>query len=133
MIEHLRATKPWVRFLSIMGFIGSGLMLLAGLVMPVLGTLNDELGGWASAGFGILYVAFAVVYVFPSLFLWRYASAIGVLVSTRGIREMELALSHQKSFWRFFGIMSLVMVCLYALGMLVALCVVAIVALGALR
>ena len=114
MLENLRATKPWVRLLSIVGFVGSTLLLMAALVLPLVGALTNELGG-AAAGvaMGGAYLLIGCLYFFPSLFLFRYANAIRSLLINSDERSMELALSHQKSFWRLVGIATLVLLAVY--------------------
>jgi hypothetical protein len=127
MVAHLRATKPWARLVSMVGFVGSGLILLVGLILPFVGAFSHNVGGAVGGiAMGIVYVLLGCLYFFPSLFLFRYASAIHRLLVTGDSESMELALSHQRSFWRFIGIATLVVLCLYA----VALVVIVIVAVG---
>ena len=111
VLELLRQTKPWVRFLSVMGFIICGLMLLTGLGTGLTGVST---GRPEMIGMGILYPIMSILYIFPSLFLFRYASCIGdFLISRRG-GAFEGAIEAQKSFWKFVGILMLVMLGLYA-------------------
>ncbi len=69
-MENLRNTAKWMNFLSIMGFIGCGFMVLAGLIMLISGGV---LGGIYGAGMGVgmffVYIIMAVVMLFPSIFL----------------------------------------------------------------
>jgi len=128
MVAHLRGTKPWARLVSIVGFVGSGLALLAGLTLPFVGALSRELGGAVGGiAMGLLYLLVGCLYFFPSLFLFRYADAIGRLLLNGDSGSMELALAHKRSFWRLVGIATLIMVCLYALA-LVGIVLVAVVA-----
>jgi len=120
MLQHLRATKPWVRLMSVVCFATAALCAIMGLGVMALGVLG--LGPWGRLGAlaGVAYVAFGVVYIFPAVYLSRYAGAIRGLLISGQASAMEAALGHQKSFWRFIGIMTLVFLCLYAL-VLVAL------------
>lgn len=116
MIDHLRATKPWVRFMSVMSFIAAGLMVVAGLMMILLSTARPAMAGFGIGPLvGVLYILFAGIYIAPAYFLHQFASSIGNLMEGGGDVAMESALGSQKSFWRFVGIMTLVMICLYAL------------------
>lgn len=123
MTEALRKTKPWVRMLSILGFIGSGLMLVIALLVMASGAIGGVMGrsfGLGAAGgimLGLLYGLMALLYIFPSLFLFRYASAIASMLSEDTVRGMEKALEAQKSFWRFIGILTVVILCLYAVAL----------------
>lgn len=117
MVSYLGDTKPWVRLLSIVGFITSGLMLLLALVIPFVGAFSRGFGLFGGIAMGLMYLLMGCLYVFPSLFLYRYASAIHGLLSTGESRFMEVALSQQKSFWRLVGITTIVVLCLYAIGL----------------
>ncbi|HEX2573468.1 MAG TPA: hypothetical protein VH877_28220 [Polyangia bacterium] len=108
LVESMRLTKPWVKFLGILGFIGSGVMLLLGLFMLIVGA-NSKLPSWV----GIIYLPLAALYIAPSLFLYRYGAAIEVFLRQVNLENLGEALQHQKSFWRFVGILSAVMLILY--------------------
>jgi hypothetical protein len=114
--EPLRATKPWVRFLGIMGFIGTGLMVLVGLVLMVL-PMDEKLPRWL----GLVYIFFAAIYIPPSLFLFRYASAIERFLFNPSFDGLGEALTHQKSFWRLVGIVMLAILGIYAIGIVGAI------------
>jgi uncharacterized protein involved in cysteine biosynthesis len=114
MVEHLRATKPWVRLVSVIMFIFTGLMFLIGLAMFLIPTPK----GINSPSFGLLgivYIVMGAFYLVPAYFLHQYASYIRDFLQGGGDSAMESALGSQKSFWRFVGILTLVVICLYAL------------------
>ena len=122
MIDHLRATKPWVRFISIVSFIMAGFMVLGGLAMILMSTATP---GMANFGFGpligVLYILLAGLYIGPAYFLHQFASSIGNLMEGGGDVALEAALGSQKSFWRFAGITTLVVICIYALFIVFAI------------
>jgi hypothetical protein len=113
----LRQTRPWVMFLSILAFIGSAFMLLAGLFMMGVALLSGT--GVAEKGLqaliGAIYLPLAVLYIYPGIKLWTYGSAIGRLMSSGAVADLEAALAQQKSFWKFSGIAAIVMIALYML------------------
>lgn len=118
MLEALRGTSPWVKFMAIMMFIFSGLMALVGIAMLGMGSVMAKLGGMpASFGliFGVLYLLLAFVFMFvPGLYLLRYGQAI-TLIPQSGQPAMESALVQQRKYWRYMGIMMIVVLVLYAL------------------
>ena len=130
-IQQLAATRPWVRFISVMTFIGAGFMLLGAAGMAVMGVVggaagaklpptspNHQVNQFAGAmGFGIaaLYVVLAVVYLFPGIKLWKYANAITTLTTSGRNHDLVTALDQQRSFWKFMGIMIIAMLILYVL------------------
>jgi hypothetical protein len=115
--KFLNQTRPWVRFMSIMVFIGAGFAALCGLSMFLLeatgdmvATKNEAFLGVPGGGFllGLLYLVLAVVYIAPGIFLSRYATAIKALDSTQTSQALEKALKYQKSFWRYVGILTVI-------------------------
>jgi vacuolar-type H+-ATPase subunit I/STV1 len=132
--DYLDQTRPWVRFMSIVVFVMSGLMVLLGIAMLAVSVF----GGFASRDTGapgvlggvmvggllaLLYVALAFVYVAPGLYLARYASAIKRLKTNFDPGTLEDALKHQKSFWRFVGILTAIGLVLSVVGMVLAVVV----------
>jgi hypothetical protein len=119
-LEHLRGTKPWVRLLSVLGFIFAILICLGGVAMMVGSSFMGEatgLTGLTAIGLGAFYLLLAFLYIFPSLWLWRYAGSIQTLLSSRRTADLDEAMKHQKAVWRFFGIISMVMIVIYALAL----------------
>jgi len=129
-LEMLLMTRPWVKFLAVLGFIMAGLMFAAaalyiimGLLMLVGGMSAGAPPGMGAAGaalglgVGLFYVALAVLYLFPPLFLWRYGNRISDYEMTRNVADLTEALRQQKAFWRFVGILALVFLILGIAGM----------------
>jgi hypothetical protein len=85
VVRQLARTKGWVRFLSIMGWIGGVLFMLCGAVLAVtLPGLENELGGiyygsfssGLTIGVGIVYLIMGILMIYPAFKLFRYASTI---------------------------------------------------------
>ena len=126
MAQHLLATRPWVLFLSIMGFIGCGFMVLAGLGMIVFGGLGGSRPpefAFPMAVFGLICLVLAGVYAVPAWLLLSYARAIQRYRHSASSRDMAAALGSQKSFWKFVGIMTVVVMSIYLVVGLIALVV----------
>lgn len=120
MVQALKETKPWVRFLSILGFVGCGLMFLAGLIVAVAGAFaGDAFGGGFGALLGLVYFIMGALWILPLIHLHKYANAIGLAVQGAGAPAIEGALMRQRSFWRTVGIMTLVFIGLYFISIFV--------------
>ena len=117
MMEYLKQTKPWVRFISILGFIGTGFLLLLGLFL-VLGAsvlssrFGSAFGGVPAALIGLIYLVLGAFYILPAVFLFRYASGIQKALTVDLMSGVEDALRSQKSFWRFVGVLMLILLIL---------------------
>jgi hypothetical protein len=110
-MELLRQTRPWVLFISILGFILAGLMVIGGLGVFAMEMMSGGTG--VPAWLGMAYIAFAAVYLFPSLYLCRYGMRIGSLLARGQVEDLERALESQKSFWRLSGIIVIAVIVVY--------------------
>jgi hypothetical protein len=143
--QYLDETRPWVRFISILTFVMAGFMLMGGLGLLAFTVLGGLAATTDRAGFGALggaigggllalvYVVMALVYLAPGTYLFRYASAIARLRATASGGALEDALKHQKSFWRFVGILTVISFVLAVVGMVVGVIVGVIAAVMAAR
>lgn len=117
MVADLASTRPWVLFLSILGFILCGLLVLIGLIMVGVGVTVPKSGPFGFVG--CIYIPMALLYLFPSYFLLKYSGGIRAFLATRSAPQMEQALQSQKSFWKFVGILMLVVICFYILAIVI--------------
>jgi uncharacterized membrane protein (DUF485 family) len=113
-VEMLRQTRPWVMLMGVLCFIGSAFMLLGGFAMLAMGALASATAKSAAPmAVGVIYIPLAGLYVYPGLKLTKYAGAIGRLLQSRASADLDAALEQQKSFWKFAGITTVVMIVLY--------------------
>ena len=91
----------------------AGLLVLLGVASGGLGLATRQP---MALIFLIAYPLFGLLYVFPSLYLFRYARSIRDFVSSGHEQHLENALVAQRSFWRFVGIWSIVGVVLAILA-----------------
>lgn len=120
--NYLFETAKWGRFLGIIGFIMVGLMALAGLVMgffmnsnqtatPVTG-MPAQMGG---VFFAVLYLAMAGLYYFPSMYVYQFSTKAKSALKGNNETELTLAFSSLKSFFKFWGILMIVLLLFYGL------------------
>ena len=125
-LQILRQTAPWARMAAI-------LLLVCGVLFGFGACAGLALGSGAFGGspFGrralgpggafifFAYGALAVLCIIPAVFLSQYASAINRLPDSNSRSyHLDAALSCQKSYFLFVGIMSLIALCLIGLGLL---------------
>lgn len=126
-VDALRISAKWTMFLSILGFIGIGFMLLFAVFMSSVmaaiptttpGPDNMALGGMMGAMKGFmtgLYVIIAVIYFFPIHYLYKYSKGIKSAIESGNSDILCDALVHLKSHHKFLGIMAIVCISLYIL------------------
>jgi hypothetical protein len=124
MIESLEKTKPWALILAILGFICVLLMVLGGSINLIGFSQIQQQGPkglFPFVGIGLANILMGLLYLFPSYFLLKYATSIGRLLDGGGQYSMEEALSYQKSFWKFTGIVGVIMIGIALLGIAAAI------------
>ena len=117
MLGALKSTRPWVMFLAILGFVFLAFMVLGSLLLIVVGnamTHQANMPAFFGPGIGFFELLMALLYFFPCLYLLRYGIVIGNIAGS-GQEAMEEALKQQKSFWKFMGILMIVLLSLYVL------------------
>ena len=135
---YLREAAKWAKFLSILGFIGSAFAIIMGLfagsIMSALTMFGagafEEASGLDGAGafgtgvaiiFGIVFVLVGVLYIFPSLYLYRFSEKTRIALATMDSRTLTEALKNQKSFFKFWGVYAAIVIGLYLLNIVVSI------------
>ena len=125
---HLMEAARWARFLAIVGFVVCGLVVFAGIfagsmidqMMNRFG--ENEFGGANVKGLrstmSVIYIGFAVLYFFPCLFLFRFANKMKVAFATYEQDILNKSFQNLKIMFRFVGILTIIVLCLYALSLL---------------
>ena len=94
------------------------MMILGGLAfagMMAFGGAGGPFAGGMGIGMAAIYLIMGLLYIFPGIFLVRYATKINALLSSPTTAALEAALVAQKSFWKFVGISVLVVIGMYLL------------------
>jgi len=126
--KYLLETAKWAKFLSIIGFIGIGVMILLGIFMGAfmgfMLSASEELAAMStgmSAIMSIFYIAIVAVYIYPILKLYHFADQTKKALSENSSDGISLALESQKSMYKFMGIMTIIIMGLYVLLILAGL------------
>ena len=132
---YLRETSKWAYFLSIMGFILSGLIVLialfAGAILSAMPAFQESQGKSLPPGFGFLigvvYAIMGAIYFVPSWYLLRYARKLKSALASKDSKELTAAFENEKSLYKFWGVLTIVMIAIYAV-MLILLVIASIIA-----
>ncbi|MFZ5939225.1 MAG: DUF5362 family protein [Bacteroidota bacterium] len=124
MLNSLKEVARWGNFLAIVGYVGLSLMILASLFMFAAGGFSNHLfPGGNFPGFlaGFLYIIVAVLYFFPVNYLYKASDQIKKAIAHTNEAEMTAGFAHLNSLFRFMGIMTIVVLSIYALVIVVAI------------
>lgn len=122
--EYLRITAKWAHFLAIVGFVMIGIMVLMGLFIGTVFSAfipeEDSLGLVSQGGLTIMYLIIALLYFFPTLYLFRFAKRTRTALETENSELLTGGLEQLKSCFKFLGILMIVVLCFYAIGIVIA-------------
>jgi uncharacterized membrane protein len=120
----VRETAKWATFLSIMGFIFIGFMVLGALGMFAMGSTMSSMGAGSPMGamgmlggatMGIMFLLFALLYFFPVLYLYKFASNAKEALNSNNTERLTVAFENLKSHYKFVGILTVIGLAFYVL------------------
>ena len=111
VVEQLRRTKGWTRFISVLAIIvGVILIFVAVFASSTLASAGRALPG--IGGFiGVIMFIYGVIGVLQLIIgakLGGFSAAVQRLMYSAQERDLEDALDRQRSFWVFIGVMMIV-------------------------
>ncbi len=116
----LARTKPWVRFIAVLGIVMSlfavgSAVLTASTFARMPGGPPGFLTGMMVVQVGFMILICLLFYFVPSVLLWHYGTRIADHLREKSSTSFVAALTAQKSFWKYLGIVALVVMVLYGL------------------
>ncbi|MDB5029449.1 DUF5362 family protein [Mucilaginibacter sp.] len=129
---YLHESGKWARFLGIMGFIGSGFLLLFGVFFSSAFSLFSHfrsmpyhygptphpimrfpmfLGGFM----GFIYAGIAILCFFIALNLYQFGSTIKHAIEYKNSAQVSIALGKLNTFLKIKGVVVICVLALYAL------------------
>lgn len=114
----LGASAKWGKFLSIVGFIFCGLMLVGGIylqfVLSAFGLYGY--GSYFAKYMGVFYLVFAIILFFPCLYLFKFSNNMLEALRSSNQENLDTAFHNLKSMFKFYGIFTIVILVIYALA-----------------
>ncbi len=121
MRSYIYDTATWAKFLAIVGFIAAGFMIIAtfsvGALMSILNTASGGIYGALGTGaLTFVLVLYTALILYPSIMLYLYATKAkqGVLYGDQ--LSLEISLGKMKSFFKFYGIITVIFIAIYFLA-----------------
>jgi predicted RND superfamily exporter protein len=108
--ENLMTAAKWARFLAIIGFIFTGFMGIASLVLLVT-SLASGIG--ALMLMAVIYIGLTAVMILPALYLIRFAGSTEKGLNAGKQGEFDYGIQNLKSLFKFSGIYTIVLIALY--------------------
>lgn len=122
--SFLKETAKWAFFLSILGFIGIGFMVLLGVfssvifnAIPQAKLVPFDLG----LAMTFTYLFLAIIYFFPVYYLMKFSTKMKQALATKNDETLADAFDVLKSHYKFIGVFSIITLSLYAMLIAVSL------------
>jgi hypothetical protein len=118
-IKFFHSLARWARYLSILGFVGIGLMVIGAIYFSLYMAPNFFPGSTMFIGFGYLLVA--ALYFMPCYYLYTFSSYASKALLSRNSTQFEQAIEYLKSHYKYIGITSIVFISFYLIVLILAL------------
>ena len=109
-MQTIRTTIPWMKFISITGFIMIGFILIAAF-------MNGASGSSRGMEQMLVNLITAVLCFFPNFFLFQYAANLTYFVDSKQSVDMEYAMLKQKTLYVFSGILVIIFLAFMVLAL----------------
>lgn len=123
--ELLREAGKWAKFISIIGFIGIGLMVILSFFMGTIMSIANYAGGGGSPlpgwAFTIIYLALAVLYAFPVYYLYQFSNNVKKALEMDNTGFLTNSFNYLKSHYKFIGILTIILMAIYAFFLVILL------------
>lgn len=119
-IEFLRETAKWAKFLSILSFISLGFLLIASFFMgSVISTVYEGSGVNVPSVFITgFYLIMALIGFFPTYYMYKFSVDTDRAITSNNTEALTRGLGFIKSCFKFTGILSIIVLVLYALAII---------------
>jgi hypothetical protein len=120
----LKETAKWCKFLSILGFIGLGLLFLSiFFISTIYGSMPQSTSMPFNLGTAmtIFYMLMIVIYIFPLYYLYQFSVKLKKAVTSKDDEVLANAFEMLKSHYKFVGVFTIIMLSIYILAGIVGL------------
>ena len=122
MLGYLKKAAPWLKFIGILGFAGSGFAVASGIffmaVMPHLLYAQYYSGQTSS---GLFYISIGIISFFPAFFTYRFGEKIKKYFKTGDDTDLEQAFKNNKLLWQVSGIFYIIFFTFIVIAVFIAL------------
>ncbi len=123
--EEIGSAARWAKFLAILGFVFSGLIIVMGLIIgPIISGISalsgseSILSAFPTAIFIVFYLALGILYFIPCWFLYKFADNTDKALRRNSTELFTESMINLKRMFKFVGIFTIVILALYLLAII---------------
>jgi len=124
--SYIYDMAKWARFLSVVGFVFSAMIVLSafstGAFMTGLAASSpgNPLLALGATGLTVIYLLVGLLQFYPSFLLYKFSTAAMQAVLFADQEGLSIAMGKLKSFFKFWGILTIVFLVFYILAIVAA-------------
>ncbi|WP_299064631.1 DUF5362 family protein [uncultured Polaribacter sp.] len=115
----LKETAKWGKFLSVIGFILIGLMLILAAfsttIFDMVGKMQPGIPENMGLTMSITYLFLAFIYFFPVYYLLQFSNKMKKALATKNDEALAKSFEMLKSHYKFIGVFTIITISLYVL------------------
>lgn len=115
----LLSASKWVKLMAVVGAVSMAVLVLAAIAMCFLKTAENTL-------IAVVYIVMALIYIYPLKKLFNIVSATRTAMTEDSQAQMEEAVKSVHALVKFFGVLTIITLCIYAIGLLAVVAGVAV-------
>jgi magnesium-transporting ATPase (P-type) len=123
ILGSLNSIRKWTMFLSVLGFIFLGLIIVAGMATSIFLTTfktREANLGIPESLMIIIFIIIGAIYFFPVFFLFRFSRNTRDAVQNRDIQKLTRGFRNLRLYFTYIGIMVIVVISIYVMLLFVA-------------
>ncbi|MFI5154286.1 MAG: DUF5362 family protein [Chitinophagales bacterium] len=122
---HLSEAAKWSKFLSIVGFIFCGIILIAGFFGKTFTSRSfggytertETAGGTSRIVAMVIALIMALIYFFPCLFLFNFSNKMQVALRSNDQQQLSESFRNLRSYYKYLGILVIIFFALILLSL----------------
>jgi len=125
--SYIYETAKWTKFLSVVGLVFAVFMALAAFSANAIiegiaaTTPNNPLVQLGTSFIMVYFLCISLMLFYPSFLLFKYANAAKTAVLYADQENFTVAMKKMKSVFKFWGIMTIVVLAMYILSLLLVI------------
>lgn len=112
--QFLLTTCKWSKFLSIVGFVSVGFLIIAAFFIGLAGSaIPNEVFEGMGVVMMLFYLLFAALYFFPILYFYRFSTMVKQGIEENSTDLLTAGFENLKSCIKFFGVLTAIVLGIY--------------------
>lgn len=112
-IASMDETRKWTMFLSILGFVFIGFLVLAMIGSLFMTSMIPVPGMGTGPIMAFAFLLVIAIYFFPIYFLYQFSSYAKRAIATKSPADLEQAMGYLRNHYRYIGILVIIVIALY--------------------